>query len=806
MLFGKATTPAGSCDKEARKMELTARAKRLREAVMETPAICMERAVYYTQSYRQTEALPTVKRRAMAVSNVLDHISVRIEPGELIVGCHTGKVRGGALLAEVNGGWLLDELDTVQDRVWERYQPLTQAEKDAARQVMAYWEGKGLADRWRASVPEQYLELENIVQSGGYTTNCHYPAHFCLDYEKVIREGLLASMDDLRERMDKLRPYDPEEVEKLRFYEAAILVQEAVVRFAGRYADLARDMADREKDPVRRTELEGIEAACRQVPAGPARTFYEAVQSVWLMSICAMQECWGAGVSLGRCDQYLLPYYRRDIEAGILTPDQARELLALLYIKMNDVIVLQAGFLQVGFSGYPVMQGLTLGGVDREGKNAVNELTYLFLDAEEAVGLTAEEVVIRVADNNPPAYTARACEVARNLGGKLKFVSDRSTIAALCEFGLPEELAREYISCGCHCPMVPAVNQISSGVIFNYPLMLELALNNGVHRQTGKQIGPATGDPRCFTCVEELEEAFHQQFEALSQASFAFKNADLNMYAEFMPCPLISSFYTSCRERGEDLFGHGIDPYGGHVIGLCGIPNVADSLAAVDQVVFREGLVTMEGLLDALDKDFEGCDALLQKLRAAPKFGNDLDEVDLIARRLLHRTSQFVCGHRTYNGWRCAVGCIGMTVNIPYGEIIGALPDGRRRGEPLSEGGISPYQGRNLSGITATLNSVAKIDHRELENGSILNLRISGGSCAAPDKVAKLAALVRIFCRSGGSLVQFNFTSNETLRDAQKHPEKYRDLLVRVATYSSFFVELSTPLQNNIIERNGMEV
>lgn len=787
-------------------MSITDRTARLRARVMETPSICMERALYYTRSYQKTEALPTVTRRAMAVSHVLDNITIRIDPEELIVGCHTSKVRGGAFLAEVNGSWLLDELDTVQDRVWEKYQPLSEAEKDIARQVISYWRGRELTDRWRAEVPEQYLSLENVVQSGGYTTNSHYPAHFCIDYARVLELGLLSCIDDLKKRIAQLRAYIPEELEKIRYYQASITMQEAVIRFSDRYADLAHTMSENEADPRRRAELEQIRDNCRQAPAHPARTFYEAVQAVWLMSICAMQECWGAGVSLGRCDQYLLPYYRRDVESGIIAPDKARELLELLYIKMNDVIVLQAGFLQVGFSGYPVMQGLTLGGVDQEGKDAVNELTYLFLDAEENVGLTAEEVVVRVADNNPPEYVERACEVARNLNGKLKFVSDTSTISALCAYGLPLNLARDYISCGCHCPMVPAVNQISSGVIFNYPLMLELALNNGVHRLSGRQIGPRTGDPSVFTSVAEIERAFQAQFRAMMEVSFAFKNADAKMYAVHMPCPLISSFYTNCRERGKDLFADGAAPYAGHVTSLCGIPNVADSLAAIQKVVFEEKSATMTELLDALDKNFEGYDGLRHRLQRGPCFGNDVDAVDLIAKRMVHQSARFICDHHTDLGKPVAAGCIGMTVNIPYGEIIGALPDGRKRGEPLSEGGISPYQGRNLSGVTATLNSVAKIDHDDLENGSILNLRISAGSCAAPDKVKKLAMLIRAYCHAGGSLVQFNFTSNETLRDAQKHPEKYRDLLVRVATYSSFFVELSTALQNNIIERNGLDV
>ena len=786
-------------------MNRSERIARLRQRAITIPAVCLERAKYYTESYRQTEALPTVLRRAMAVSHVLDHMAIHIYEDELIVGCHTGKVRGGMWLPEINGGWLLDELDTVQDRVWEKYQPLSPEEKELARELFTYWEGRTLADQWRALVDPQFLAVENIVQSGGYAENCHYPGHFCLDYKRVVELGLEGSIADLDLRIAAIDPADPDELDRLHFYQAARLVQQAVIRFAGRYAALAEELA-RTAGPERRAELLRIAEICRRVPAKPARTFQEGIQSCWLMSIAAMIECCGAGVSLGRCDQYLYPLYRDDLASGRLTREQAKDLMSMLLIKMNDVTMLQAGFLQVGFSGYPVMQGLTIGGVDAEGRDAVNGLSYLILDSEEEVGLTAEELVIRISGQNPDEYVVRACEVARNLSGKLKFVSDDSTIAALVQFGLPEELARDYISCGCHCPMVPAVNQISAGVIFNYPLMLELALNNGVHRQSGLQLGPRTGDPAEFSSLADIEDAFERQFEALYRPAMAFKNADMYLYDTQMPCPLISSFYGSCLERGDDFFHHGIDPYAGHVTGICGLPNIADSLAAIQKVVFEDKAATMAELSRALAANFEGCDELLRSLRAAPKFGNDLDEVDLIARRVLLRSSKFVCEHHTWNGRKCAIGCIGMTVNIPYGEILGAMPDGRLAGEPLSEGGISPYPGRNVSGITAVLNSVAKVDHDWLENGSILNVRIAAGACSTPDKLKKLAALVRVFCRKKGSLIQFNFTGTETLLDAQKHPERYKDLLVRVATYSSYFVELSTALQDNIISRTAMDL
>ena len=298
-------------------MNRSERVERLRLRAITTPAVCLERAKYYTESYKTTEALPTVLRRAMAVSHVLDHMTVHIGEDELIVGCHTGKVRGGMWLPEVNGGWLLEELDTVQDRTWEKYQPLSREEKELAKEIYAYWQGRTLADQWRALVPGEFLAVENIVQSGGYAENCHYPGHFCLDYRRLVEQGLEASIADLDRRIARLDPSSADDMERLHFYQAARLVQQAVIRFAGRYADLAERLADTAA-PERRAELLEIARICRRVPAKPARSFREGIQGCWLMSIAAMIECCGAGVSLGRCDQYLYPLYRHDLETGRL--------------------------------------------------------------------------------------------------------------------------------------------------------------------------------------------------------------------------------------------------------------------------------------------------------------------------------------------------------------------------------------------------------------------------------------------------------------------------------------------------------
>lgn len=450
------------------------------------------------------------------------------------------------------------------------------------------------------------------------------------------------------------------------------------------------------------------------------------------------------------------------------------------------------------------MQGLTIGGITPDGRDAVNELTYLFLDAEADVGLTAEDVVVRISRYNPEKFVLRACEVARDLHGKLKFVSDDTSIPSLLQMGTPLEDARDYVSVGCHNPSVPYRAHDPNGNVVNCGLMIELALNNGVFRQTGERIGVETGDARTFASFEQVREAFMTQFRYLMRATFLFKNADMQMFGEHSACPLLSSVYPVCLEKGVDIYQGGTWPQLSHTTGLGCLANVGDSLAAIKEVVFDDKKITMARLCDALDANFEGYDDVRHLLTKAPKFGNDNDYVDLLLRDVLREMCHFIKQFKIYKNARNSCSSITMTANIPYGAILGATPDGRKAGEPLAEGGISPHQGRNVSGVTSTFRSVAKLDQELLANGSILNVRVSPELVKNDTGLRSFASMLRTFCENGGNLVQFNFTSNEMLRDAQKFPEKYKDLLVRVATYSAYFTELSPELQNNIIERSEL--
>jgi formate C-acetyltransferase len=655
-------------------------------------------------------------------------------------------------------------------------------------------------------MPEEYQWMDHLVfTSAGFSENGHYMAHVAIDYKKLLTIGLKGMREELHAESAKLDLRVPTGLHKKHLLDAIAICHDAVVAFSHRYARLAADMADEESDIARKSELQEISRICTKVPWEPADSFHEALQSSWMMYISLMIEGWGAGMSFGRADQIWNTYYERDINSGGLTPDGARELISMLLIKMNGVVNPQSAIVSEFMSGSPCMQGMTIGGIHPDGTDAVNELTFLILDAEEDVGLNMEDIVVRINEKNPDEYVVRACEVAKKLHGKLKFVSDNTTIKALMYCGIPEEHARDYISTGCHNPTVPSISHDCGGVSFNYALPLELALNDGKLRITKEQIGLHTGDPRKFCSFEDIVKAFHAQYRYLYDAAFIYKNADMSLFRDYAPCPLLSSLYRGCIPHGLDIYEGGVE-YSTHTTALSAVPNVGDSLAAIKKTVFDDGSLTMQRIIDALDANFENDEEALFLLKTAPKFGNNDPYVDSITRDILSQSCDYTYTYDTVAGRKSAPACLTMTANIPFGKSIGALPDGRRAGEPLAEGGISPHQGRNVNGVTSTMASVAALDQVKLSHGSILNVRVSLSSVKNAHSLRKLAGLIRVFCETGGNLVQFNFISNEMLRDAQNHPERYSDLLVRVATYSAYFTELSAELQDDIIRRNELEM
>jgi len=755
-----------------------------------------------TESYVQTECQPNEIRRAKALAHILEHMTIRIDEGELLVGNFTSKDRAGAVIPEIKGQWVLDEKDTLATRPFDRYQPLTMEEQCTLEKYLPYWKDKALHPRHMARLPESALKSNyKLTATAGFCENGHHWAHVAVDYKILLEKGLQGVLEDLEARKNSLCLSQYGELHRYHFYEAASIAVRAVMDFAERYAALAEKLSAEEQDRQRADELREIAAVCRISPRFPATHFREALQGIWFLYVALSIEGWGAGMTVGRLDQLLIPYYEKDIESGDLTQERAQELLSLMLIKMNEAVALQSYVVADGKGGHPIMQGITIGGIKPDGSDAVNALTYLILEAERDVGLSSEDLVVRINRKNPECYVLKALEVARDLHGKLKFVSDETSIVSMLYLGASLEQARDYISTGCHNPTIPGVARTHGGGMLNYGLITELALNDGRSRMTGEQLGPHTGDPRKFQSFEEVLTAYKTQVAAALETAFTFQHSDLEMMSQ-VPCPLQSAFFPSCVERGLDVYNGGCAPHVIVQMPIAGAANVGDSLAAIKKVVFDDQKISMERLIDALDHNYEGYEDVLHLVSKAPKFGNDDDYVDLILRDAVRYSCDYVKGRTSFGGAHFGTTILTMTANIMFGRNVGALPDGRLAGQPLAEGGVSPYQGRNVSGTSATLNSVAKLDQERLTNGSILNLRISAGSVSNSEKLKKLCSIVRTYCENGGNLVQFNFTSNETLRAAQKNPEQYRDLLVRVATYSAFFVELGSETQEDIIRRN----
>ena len=778
------------------------RIDRLRREAHRKPELCVERAVIFTRSYRETEGQPEIIRRAKALEKLLNEMTIRIEEDELLVGNATSKRVAGPMLPEVTWKWYMEELETLDARGKDSFQPMSEKDKALAREALAYWKGKSIHDRWISVLPGEYTQIKDKSWAPGGANPLMgiHLAHCCPGFDVVTRDGLgkiLANIDSAQTKLDLTKIDD---FNRSVFLDAARITVNAVIAFSHRYALLAREMATHEENPQRKQELESIANNCEWVPAKPARNFREAMQTMWFTYIATMLEGWGPGLGFGRLDQYMYPLYKHDLENGGITKEEARELIALLYIKINEMVMPFSGTATTQGNGQLTLSGITLGGIDKNGRDAVNDLSFLFLEAEEDVHLQ-EDLTVRVHNSTPETFLMKACDIARKMKGKIKFVSDETIIKQLLKDGKPITSARDYAVTGCFIRTVPGFSFDPGGDFINLPMMLELTLNNGKSRLTGEQLGPQTGDPRKFLSYEEVWNAYCQQVAYLVRNVVIANNLNRQLFAQYAPTPLQSSLFKGCIEKGLDVTQGGTNPYSTLGLWITGIPNVGDSLAALKKLVFDNKVITMQQMVDALDKNFEGEEKILHLIKTTPKFGNDIDYVDSIVNEVLVNVSDEFSKYEGFGGYRYTVAGGSVIANLPLGKATGALPDGRLSGLPLSEGGISPYQGRNISGPTATMKSVAKLDLIKASGGNVLNMRFSPDSLSNESKLKKFALIIRNFCETGGDLVQFNIIDTATLLDAQKHPENYRDLLVRVATYSAYFVDLPVEQQNDIIAR-----
>lgn len=786
----------GTCDLE--------RIERLVKQVSVLPAVCVERGVAYTESYKNTEGEHPLIRQAMALSHYLRTMTINIGEDETLVGSPTSKARGGALLPEINIKWIQNELDSLSERNRDKFQPISEEERKIILDMIPYWEGKSISDKWQAMVPEKYKELmmeTGFIGGAAYSVNSFYPAHVSIDWEETLKTGIPGVRNKIDAQMRKIEMPAFEEMDRYILYRAIYIALDGLCDYMERYAVLAEEKAEKCCDAERKEELIEIANICRKLQKHAPETFHEAVQLMVFIWVALLAEGWGHSVMLGRTDQVLIDFYRNDIRKGISTDADIIQLIAMLYIKVNTSVSIDDFGATQFFGGFPQVVNVVLGGIDKDGNDAVNELSYLFLEAERIVRLPQEDLTVRISPKTPREFVYKTVEVAKELRGKIKFVGDDVHIEQLVSNGYPEELARDYVITGCNSPAIQGVSLDVPGGMFSIPLMLELALNNGVSRISGKKVGLETGDPRKFTTFEQVWEAFEKQFRYFVDIACVMTNIDRKLFAEYTPVPLQTSMFHGAVERGKDVFNGGTGKYGRQAISMAGAPNTGDAFAALKKCVFEEKYFSMSTLIDALDHNFEGYEEVQYRLDKVAKFGNDDDDVDMMVDKVLILANELVSSHIGYCGTPMNIAAATVTSNIPIGLGLGATPDGRKAGEPVADGGLSPAHGKNVSGPTATMQSVAKLTHTSYTNGCVLNMRFNPASLKDEECMWKFADMLKTYFVNNGPFVQFNIVDVETLRAAQKNPEQYKDLLVRIATYTSYFVEVSPDIQNDIIKR-----
>jgi formate C-acetyltransferase len=779
------------------------RVERLRSRIIEAPRqACVERARYFTRSMAENWDKHPLTRMSLALEHILENISVIIRDDELIVGCRTSKLKGAPFFPENKYRWIEGDMDGFEEREVQKVAITAEQRRELREEILPFWHGKTVEERLEEALPPDVAaDIEKYVFT--MVLEITYGiGHFTMNHLRILKTGLSGVIAEAEQRYAELSP-EAQQGEKGQFYDAVLRSCRAAIHFANRYADLAEQLAKQEADPGRAEELRTIASICRRVPEYPARTFHEAVQCVYFIHLIAQIESGGNSVSLGRIDQILLPYYEADRGDGGVAQERARELLSLLFLKTNESWnILEDAFIPggEGVEG-KTTQNVTVGGIGADGNDATNELSYIGLDAYADVRTVQPNFGVRLGPDTPDEFFLRAVRYAKD-GVLLHLFNDEAIVESLRRAGHALEDARNYGVVGC---LEPNAQGKSFGSTFAVQLSgikcLELGLSNGVDNIWGYQRGINSGDPSSFSCWEDVWNAYDAQLTYFIGQMVRGMHVLDQAIAELVPSPFASGMIDGPLEKGMDLTRGGA-VYNSTGVQMIGFSNVVDSLYAVKKGVFEEGRVSMAELADLLAKNWDGAeDKRAYFFYWIPKYGNDDEEVDALGARVLEHFCDRVLAHQNYRSGSFWPGVFSVGFHVAMGALAGASPDGRSAGDVLGNG-ITPTNGAAMGGPTAIVNSVAKLPLVRVPNGVNLNMRFN------PERLQPeiLVALLKTYFGNGGMQVQFNMIDSSVLRDAQAHPEKYRDLVVRVSGYSALFTGLSETAQNEIISRIECEV
>lgn len=782
---------------------ITQRIEKIRlNYVNSKPCISTERAQLFTESHKKTEGKPVCIRRAQAFYDTCANLGVHIFEGELIVGAIGEFRKCGILTPEFSWKWVDREMDTFSDRAQDPYVMTKEQCEYVRKEIFPYWKGKSLEEAFLARLPEDTAKigvdtgiLDNDSkwrQAVGEVTPDYQDQLFPKGFGGIIREA--------EEKKAALSYADADSQEKMEFYDSVILTSKGIILYANRYADEAERLAKIEKDEKRRQELLVIASNCRKVPEHSPETFYEALQFMWFTQIGGILSENPLSLNPGRFDQYTDPYFEEDLAKKRITPEFAQELVDALWLKYSEWVWTISANTADYFAGYNQFQNLTVGGKKRDGSDGTNAMTYMALKATEETKTHQPGLSVRVHQDCPEEFMAAVTHLVSTGTGFPAIHNDSAGYQMLINAGYEPDDARDWNNCGCVVPHFRKTGEWTAAVNMNFGSAIEYALNEGKSLMTGKQMGLTEKPAAEFTSYGEVEEAFFRQFKNLCYHSIVLTTTAQRIHKEMVPRPFLSSCIEACMEKGVDLSKGGAKYNVGPVITGIGLAVTANSLAAVKKLVFEEQVCTMGELVQALRADWEGYEWLRKKAQAVPKYGNDDPYVDQIAVKIANFFYHEIHGYKDIFGAPFTTAFMGISNYIPMGRVLGATPCGRKCGEPSSEG-VSPYVGSDTSTPLAAMRSAAKLNQEVHSGGTLLNLRLNQELVSTKRGQANLGATIQNFFSLGAFHVQFNTLSSKVLRAAQEKPEDYRDLLVRVAGYSTQFVNLSKSLQDAIIAR-----
>lgn len=770
------------------------------------PALDVERAQIYTESFKETEGEFIIIRRAKAYKKYCETRQIRLPDDQLILGDPGSEPRVGTICPEFHSDWLKQEIDTISTRKQDPYDATDEDIRILKEEIFPYWEDKTISAHWMKQLPPYVKELS--VKTGIIDTEIKTqsaPGETAPHWEMLFEKGFGKLIEEAKAYMAELDDSDPEDFEKMQFYQASIMTLEGLGTYITRLGDLAKEKAAEASSP-RKEELETMAENCYWLAVNPPKTYWQGVQYIWFILVGCLMEGNGASLSPGRSDQYLNNLYIKDMEEGNLTMQKALELIEAFYIKCSETSWFLSANSAMYFAGYQPYHSLILGGVDKHGNDSTNELSYLFLVAKMDVQLHAPSLCVRVHKQSPEDFLQQSAKLVRLGTGFPAFYNDDPAIRMMLTSGGTLEEARNYQMVGCVEPFIPGkMSRWSDGGHYNFAMAIEFVLTNGLSLMNNdKKLGLETGDPREMT-FDQIKDAVKKQLAYMIKCIGICAQVSERLYYELAPFPFISTLLEGTYESGKDMTAGGVKYTIGPALIGTGVADLVNSLSAIKTHVFDNKTITMDELITAIRANFEGYEDMRQMLyNDTPMYGNDIEEVDMMAGEMADFIADEIASHKSWRGPSYTSGLYPVSANIPHGLVVGALPYGRKAGLPLADG-CSPNTGTDKNGPTAVLKSVSHINHDAHKAGTLLNMRLDPASVKGDIGLARITSIIRSLVDLDVYHIQFNVISNDVLLDAQKHPEEYKSLIIRVAGYSAYFTELCEEVQNDIISRTALK-